>query len=163
MTTTPIIRPPVVPPVTSAPVPAPAEQNEQTAQAPAEQTNIKPQNKPDPDNKFHHQEDKTKMEMPAKNPNEKEYYSRVDGAFYVFKDGHKANFYGGVYATDIASEIEELEELCSTRGQYLFNKEPVPCRHSEGQVLKEVGGGPQHSGVVTGMGNSANLIGMTVR
>jgi hypothetical protein len=104
-----------------------------------------------------------KLQVPAGNQSKnsverRTFYSRIDGSFYVLKSGHKCTFEGGEYVTDKQAEIEELDELCALQGQYLINKEHVPCKRSDAQILKEVGG--RGGGVVSGVVSSAGLMGM---
>lgn len=48
--------------------------------------------------------------MPGKES--KRYYSRVNGARFVFKDGHDCFFPNHYYETTDAGEIQELDALC---------------------------------------------------
>lgn len=96
--------------------------------------------------------------QPKKNIEKRTFYSRIDGSFYVLKSGHKCVFEGGEYVTDKQAEIEELDELCELSGQYLVNKEHVPCKKSDAQILKDVGG--RGGGVASGVVTSAGLMGM---
>jgi hypothetical protein len=89
---------------------------------------------------------------------QKEYYTHTPGCFYVFKDGSKATFTGGVYATDKPSEIEELDAVCAMKDQHLITHEPQEVKVSDAKIMREVGKGPQNGGGVTGMVNSTNVM-----
>lgn len=108
---------------------------------------------------------KIQQETAAKNKvlasNERSFYARVDGCFYVLKNGTICKFANGVYVTNKPSEIEELTELCTVPGQHLICAEPVDVRRSDAKVLKDVSDKPGSGGqVIIGTVSSAGLAGM---
>lgn len=84
----------------------------------------------------------------------KEYFSRLDGCTYYFKDGKCARFEGGTYVTDKKGEIEELDALLRLPGQHLIIDHPVDLPAREGLIMREVQTGA-HSG--TGIVNTQHL------
>lgn len=85
------------------------------------------------------------------------FYSGIDGSFYCMRDGTIIKFPNGIYVTNKPSEIDELDELCDTRGQYLITRDPQTVRHSDALILKEVAAS-QNGGPVQGTVNSGNIL-----
>lgn len=77
---------------------------------------------------------KTEVEVEVENidwtkPNAHGYrtfFSRLNGNGYVFKDGRRAVFEGGIYQTNKAPDIAELDELCTLEANFLIHNYPVP-------------------------------------
>ena len=48
------------------------------------------------------------------------YFSRVPSCKFIFKSGKEAAFVGGIFDTDFASEIKELDEEVATGHPHIF-------------------------------------------
>lgn len=75
------------------------------------------------------------------------FYSRVDGARYVFRDGHDCYFPQHYYETQDRQEIEELTALCRS------NNNPLVFRAKPGEE-PQFGNEPR-AFVIQGQGRSA--------
>lgn len=88
------------------------------------------------------------VEVDGTKVDKKEFFSRLDGCTYYFKNGSCARFEGGSYITDKKGEVEELNALLKVPGQHLIIDHPVELPAKEGIVMKEVGSSKGPAGIV---------------